>query len=325
MSPLPSSIARLAQAVGVTRVARVTGLDRAGIEVAAAVRPAGHVLQVTQGKGATWAQAVASALGEAAELAAAEAGAPVHAGWAQDVDGVWGATVEARELGGRGRRLIRADAVYCPPAGGRWPGPVASRWTSNGLGAHRVRARAVEHALLEVVERDALARVAPHGWTPALARARLLGPPLPWVEALEARGFRAFVFDFSPPGARLPTCAALLFDEEDGVVPVTAGYACRRTPEAAATAAVLEAAQSRLTEIHGARDDVVLGQRRAGLELRATLDAARPRRGLGDLPAAPRGALAECVVAPAWVVTLTRRPLHVVKVMVDGALTSDLL
>src|SRR5947208_11733958 len=41
----------LQRAIGVTRVARVTGLDRSGIEVACAVRPLGHVLQVANGKG----------------------------------------------------------------------------------------------------------------------------------------------------------------------------------------------------------------------------------------------------------------------------------
>ena len=56
----------LQRALGVTRVARVTGLDRAGVEVACAVRPGGHVLQVTNGKGESWEAARASALSEAA-------------------------------------------------------------------------------------------------------------------------------------------------------------------------------------------------------------------------------------------------------------------
>jgi len=67
-----------ARALGVTRVARLTGLDRAGVEVACAVRPLGHVLQVCNGKGATFEQAAASALSEAAELAAAERPDPLR-------------------------------------------------------------------------------------------------------------------------------------------------------------------------------------------------------------------------------------------------------
>ena len=44
--------------------------------------------------------------------------------------------------------------------------------------------------------------------------------------------------------------------------------------------ALLEAAQSRLTEIHGAREDVLLGLRINGAELRAQLKDKRPRRTL---------------------------------------------
>ena len=50
-------VRRLSRAIGVTRIARVTGLDRCGVEVACAVRPAGHVLQVSNGKGETFSQA----------------------------------------------------------------------------------------------------------------------------------------------------------------------------------------------------------------------------------------------------------------------------
>src|SRR5690349_1954027 len=62
----------VAAAIGVTRVARLTGLDRTGIEVASAVRPGGHILQVSNGKGRDWASAARGAVHEAAELWAAE-------------------------------------------------------------------------------------------------------------------------------------------------------------------------------------------------------------------------------------------------------------
>src|SRR3954468_24108434 len=66
------SVRSLLSVLGVTRIARVTGLDRAGVEVACAVRPGGHVLQISNGKGESWEEARASALSEAAELWAAE-------------------------------------------------------------------------------------------------------------------------------------------------------------------------------------------------------------------------------------------------------------
>ncbi|HEX8910076.1 MAG TPA: YcaO-like family protein, partial [Anaeromyxobacteraceae bacterium] len=170
--------ARLARALGVTRVARVTGLDRAGVEVACAVRPAGHVLQVTNGKGLRWADAAAGALLEAAELACAEAIAPASLVWASagDLDACGAEHLAPADLGGRaapGLRLawragedlftsrpvlVPAAAVHATPRGGPVLGLAELRWTSNGMGAHPSRGAALVHALLEAAERHALAR-----------------------------------------------------------------------------------------------------------------------------------------------------------------------
>jgi ribosomal protein S12 methylthiotransferase accessory factor len=114
---------------------------------------------------------------------------------------------------------------------------------------------------------------------------------------------------------------ALLFDLEEGPVPLTAGYACRRSFAAAVEAALLEAAQSRLTEIHGAREDVLLGDREAGRPLLRRLTAARP----GGAPPPPwRGSLARGVGAPVTVVTLSTAP-WVVKAASPGLLRTELL
>ena len=67
-APRPLRDGSLAEELGVTRVARLTGLDRTGVEVASAVRPGAHVLQVTNGKGPSFEAAMAGALLEAAEL-----------------------------------------------------------------------------------------------------------------------------------------------------------------------------------------------------------------------------------------------------------------
>ena len=82
----------------------------------------------------------------------------------------------------------------------------------------------------------------------------------------------------TPGAVGLPVAAAVLVDQQEGPVPLTAGYACALGRDEALLRALLEAAQSRLTDIHGAREDVVRGgpQRRAGL---ATVCAsARPKR-----------------------------------------------
>lgn len=317
-----------ARAHGVTRLARLTGLDRTGVEVVGAVRPFGHVLQVCQGKGWTLEAARRSALGEALELEAAEAPdperlrfGPAAADAVDDAQGLSVAWVRGRLLGRGGPRSVPAQAVYCPPAGTAWLGPAVTRWQSNGLASHPTSlAKATEHAVLELLERDALARVLPRGWTVAVARRALVEAP-PRVAAVEARGFAAFVFDLSPPGQPLSVAGALLFDLEGGPVPLTAGYACRRAFADAADAAFLEAAQSRLTEIHGAREDVLTGDRAGAEALLAALRRARrrpaPRRSY-------RGPLAAAARSPIVIVQLSARPF-VVKAVAPGLLVSELL
>jgi ribosomal protein S12 methylthiotransferase accessory factor len=359
----------LAAALGVTRIARLTGLDRTGVEVVSAVRPGGHVLQVTSGKGATPVEAARGALGEAAELWAAERPAPVVLASATATEARAHAGPRARvlshaELGaeesrrcdwrtaallGGGAALVPADAVHCPPSGGACS-PAWSRWTSNGMGAHPARPAAVLHALLEVVERDRLARALPEGFTERAVSARLLAadglaraaPRTAALRAaLRARGFRVHLLDLSAAPAvaplGLPVAAAILLDEEGGPVPVAAGYACRLGRDAALEAALLEAVQSRATEIHGAREDVAWGDRAAARPLAALLDGARARRPVSALPdrraASPAAAVALVVRRlagagfPAAAVATLAAPsgLHVVKVLVPGLLLSELL
>ena len=134
-------------ALGVTRVARVTGLDRSGVEVACAVRPLGHVLQVCNGKGESWEEARASALSEAAELWAAERPRDLVYGAASDLPDAWEpedlvaprlwsaatriAWRPARDLFTGRRVLVPAQAVYCPPRGSTCAGSCAcagERW-----------------------------------------------------------------------------------------------------------------------------------------------------------------------------------------------------
>ncbi len=285
---------------GVTRLARVTGLDRLGIEVVAAVRPFGHVLQVSQGKGRTLLQAQWSALGEAIELAAAERPDPARLVYRRDGGSAWAVGDEqvawVRDDDGG---WVPAQEVYCPPSGLVWLGPVGTRWRSNGLGFHPdSRARARRHAWLEVQERDALARVLPDGWTVDAVKNRLLAPA-PSLRAVRAHGFEAFAVDCS--AGPTPVAGVLLFDLEGGPVPLTAGYAARASLKAAVEAAFLEAAQSRLTEIHGAREDVVVGEREAGRALLEALRALRPTAPRTRRGPTPRVSMVTLCESP-WVV-----------------------
>lgn len=322
--------------LGVTRVARVTGLDRSGVEVACAVRPWGHVLQVSTGKGLTWEQARRSALSEAAELWAAERPRELVYGAQRELKNAWDpaplvaprlwsrdlriAWALARELGSGREVLVPAQAVYCPPRGPPPLGPAVCRWTSNGLGAHPRRRSALGHALLEACERDQLARALPEGWTPrAIAARKLDARRLPlWSRLRDAR-LEAHVFDLS---GRMPVAGAILVDLDEGPVPLTAGYACARTPGRAIEGALLEAAQSRLTDVHGAREDVAAPDRDAWTALRSACERSRPRRSPRDMPS-PRAI--RLPVRQVAVVDLCAKPLQVVKVYAPGLRLSELL
>jgi YcaO-like protein with predicted kinase domain len=317
---------RLAQAMGVTRVARVTGLDRTGVEVACAVRPGGYVLQVCNGKGFTFEEAALGALFETAELWAAENVSPGRLVWGArgELDGRAGAVWSAESLGSAGRLVVPrlwgdavrcawrqatelhsgrtvwvpAQGVHCPPTGAVALGPVSVAWTSNGSGAHPDERRALLHALLEATERDQLERALPGGWTQEAVRRRMLGPAglgrgaprtAALAQALRERGFGVYLFDVTPtvraPGrVGLPIGAAVLVDEEEGPVPLTAGYACALGRDEALLRALLEAAQSRLTDIHGAREDVSPMDRSAARAFVAACVSARPKRHAEDMP-----------------------------------------
>src|SRR5579863_8706810 len=61
---------------GITRLANVTGLDRLGVPVVLAIRPAGQTLSANAGKGLDMASAWVSAAMEAIEVFHAESAAP---------------------------------------------------------------------------------------------------------------------------------------------------------------------------------------------------------------------------------------------------------
>jgi ribosomal protein S12 methylthiotransferase accessory factor len=308
-----------AQDIGVTRVARVTGLDRLGIEVAAAVRPQGHVLQVSQGKGATVQAAVASALAEAAELQAAEH-PDFHRFVYRQLDTLHRPFIEAVDLHGV-RGFIPAEAVYCPSIERGWAAPHIERWTSNGLAAHRDGALARQHAVCELIERDAVARAFPQGWTAQRMNQFELEVPPRW-QWLSARDFQ---LRLAALPAVAPTVAALLVDERGGAVALTAGYATRLTGAAAIDAAVFEAAQSRLTDIHGAREDIMHSH---GASRR--FDALLRRRKRGDFRVFESVSitfrrLCRSIESQVLIAELTLAPLVVVKAWSPQLKHSELL
>lgn len=287
------------------------------------------MLQVSNGKGLTWDEARASALSEAAELWAAErprASELVYASMDELRGNVscpndlvaprlWSSSTRIAWIRASDGRYVPAQAVYCPPQGGPPLGPAVFRWTTNGMGAHPVRRLALRHAVLEALERDQLARALPRGWTPrAIASRKLDASSLPLWRRLRDAKLEAHVFDLS--SREWPVAGALLIDLDEGPVPLTAGYCCALTPMRAVAGALLEAAQSRLTDVHGAREDV--RHLPAPRGLREACERARPSRRLRDMPRAGR-------LPSLPFVELASTPLYVVKVIAPRLRVSELL
>lgn len=379
----PRLLATLARRIGVTRVARVTGLDRSGVEVACAIRPAGHVLQISNGKGFTWATARAGAVLEAAELWASEQRPPfgdlvfasaAELRCARSPFLLCEALLAAGPLARPARRTLRLafrpardlftgrgllvplGAAHCLPPGSAWTGPLVHRWTSNGMGAHPDSTAALLHALLEALERDGLAHALPNGFTPGTLRTRLLDIASPLfaracprtarlASALVRHDLRPCLFDLRPSCLDLPLCGALLVDDPHAPIPLTAGYACGLRRDDALLSALLEAAQSRLTDIHGARDDIVHTPE-AREDLRGLAQACRATTGrrspllvpevgtrdTGQAVARVLSALARRGITQGAVVKLcgpkqvgSALPVHVVKVLLPDLRVSELL
>ena len=269
---------------GITRLARLTGLDEIGIPVWAAIRPNALTLAVSQGKGVDDAAAAASAMMEAIEVGAAER---------RDLPRL---TLSPRAMAACGRRatplteLLRVGAS--PPAPDEpidWiegfdlldDAPVwvpldavrlgeaaaeARYWQStDGLASGNVLWEAAFHGLCERVERDALALWSLCGDADVGRRCRdpngFDDPELAALaDKIAAAGLRLRLFDISTDVA-IPVCFATISPPLDGDprrwrhFDLQSGSGCHPNPARAAIRAVTEAAQSRLTAISGARDD----------------------------------------------------------------------
>ncbi|GAA5194542.1 YcaO-like family protein [Rugosimonospora acidiphila] len=269
---------RCAKLVGVTRLADVTHLDTVGIPTYQAIRPTSRTLTVSQGKGLSDALASVSALMESTELWHAENAvldrfvetiAKLRPALTYDPytdlpleenhllhDGLPLEWVTATQLPD-GRpvpvpyRLVNLD--FTDPMGWR---PRIFQETSNGLASGNTFVEAVLHALYEVVERDALARgPQPLDRCPRFDPRELDSDPvnelLDRFEAAEV----AVDAHWVPSPTGMP-CVLVRVVSGDYQI-IAGGYGCHLKTEIATTRALTEAAQSRLTLISGARDDMV--------------------------------------------------------------------
>ncbi|WP_439601569.1 YcaO-like family protein [Devosia sp.] len=283
-TPAALTVARLRPylaALGITRLARQTGLDRIGIPCFSAIRPAGLTLSVSQGKGRDDAGAMASALMEAAEFAVAEQSeAPSRV-----------ATAETLRLAGETfydvARLLPAEHPLPTDApirwlrGSSWPShdgvwiprdaltigepaidlPEVGRST-NGLASGNSTEEALFHAICELLERDATSL-----WS-LLPDPQRLATEFS-IDVVDDAVIQAFGKQIADADLELrlfdqttdlgvPCVMAVISEQGSGnarLFDIAAGYGCHPTGTRAIGRAITEAAQTRITNIAGGRDD----------------------------------------------------------------------
>lgn len=267
--------------VGVTRLADITGLDRLGIPTWCAIRPGALQVQISNGKGLTAAAAKASAVMEAVEHWHCENPATsFHRASVRELQqqgvrhlapaalptyrpGIF-LTDERRIDWVEGESLPDGERVLLPACAAFVVEPQLAPHSTNGLASGNHPVEATLHGLYEVIERHAITELSRGGLSLPRGRSRVVnlasvgdGPVAALRDRLASAGV-SLVLIRADSIAPVSTFWAVILD------PVSP-YACSRINMGhgshldgtiAATRAITEAAQSRLTFIHGAREDL---------------------------------------------------------------------
>ena len=266
-------------AMGITRVANITGLDRIGIPVTMVVRPNSRSLAVSQGKGLSLTGARVSGIMESIETYHAERiDRPLRL--------IDSATLKQRErivninqmaksaenyfhdkarlLWIQGINLLSGEPVWVPyeavhsdftlprqPDSGYFPA------NTNGLASGNSQAEAVAHALYEVIERDAVAL-----WHQREAYdenvvnlAGILDSECVGVlEKLSKAAMNVRVWNVTSD-IGVPCFHCLIIGNDDQYADAEFGSGCHPDRRVALLRALTEAVQARTTFIAGSRDD----------------------------------------------------------------------
>lgn len=271
--------------MGITRIANITGLDHIGIPVAVACRPQARSLATSQGKGLDLAAAKASALMESIEayhaerilrplkLASLNELRTIHR--VADVDALPRLVVscfhhDLQILWIEGQDLLSDRATWVPyemvHANYTLPLPAGSgsfMMSTNGLASGNHVLEALSHGICEVIERDAtslwqlaggsaqvqtridLATVDDPGCRGVIERYARADVEVAVWETTSDTGVPSFYCTIAP---RSPSPLRPLYP--------ASGAGCHPAREVALLRALTEAAQTRVTQIAGSRDDV---------------------------------------------------------------------
>ena len=305
--------------MGITRVANVTGLDTIGIPVVMVCRPNSRSVSVSQGKGFDLAGSKASGVMESIESYHAEridlplklAGLediryahpvididelPRHADSRFDpyVRILW---VEGQDLMGGDEVWLPYETVHLDYTLPLPSGHGCFTASSNGLASGNHPLEAISHGITEVVERDATTL-----WhllsDEAQAHTRLdldtVDDPRcrALLDRFAAAGVLVAVWD-TTSDVGIPSFLCRILQSEGppkSTLRPAVGMGCHNMREVALSRALTEAAQSRLTFISGARDDMGRDDYSHFLDAgtygkwREMIDAPRRPRRFGDVP-----------------------------------------
>ncbi len=277
--PLKETLERIEPKVpvaGITRVADITNLDRIGIPVFSCIRPTADdgAITVYNGKGATVEESRISGIMEGIERYSSEihdrkirldtyemlvGNAPAINPQdlilpAETEPGHVLPWIEGWDIANDAPILVPAQAVFHPlPRNFRQ----IFRTSTNGLASGNTREEAIFHALCEVIERDAWSLVeADERHCPAVT-----GIDDPMLAEMQKKFTDAkvdvIIRDITSD-IGIPTIAAVADDVllKDPSL-LTIGIGTHTNARIAVMRALTEVAQSRLTQIHGAREDTI--------------------------------------------------------------------
>ena len=281
---------------GITRIADITDLDRIGIPIYTAIRPTAEdgAVSIYGGKGITKDHAKASAMMEGFERYSAER---------QDCDETiiaklseieeFGEYVDPKSLNlpkefekkdisdlslewSKSIDLISNREYYIPtnaiyhPYISKDDSQSLFKSNTNGLASGNILEEAILHGIFEVIERDAwsIFELTHKNYAQIDISSIENEIIIDIIEKFESEGIKIKLMDFTAD-IKIPTIAASADDtitKDAGLL--TLGMGTHLDPEVAILRALTEVAQSRATQINGAREDTVRADfaREAGYE-----------------------------------------------------------
>ncbi|WOF15183.1 YcaO-related McrA-glycine thioamidation protein [Methanoplanus sp. FWC-SCC4] len=266
-------VSPVARSCGITRVADITGLDRLNIPVFSCIRPgaADGAISVYNGKGATPTAARVSAIMEGIERYSAEinereliTGRFSELGEAEAVNPSDlilpnGVDPDTKIPWHRGFDIVNEEEVYVPAHAVFHPVPHGTarffRTSTNGIASGNTVEEATFHGLCEVVERDAWSLVEASGYAGPVIENIGNDQLNSMIDAFSENEVELILRDITSDNG-IPTVAAVADDvrlKDPSLLCI--GMGTHVSPVIAAMRAITEVAQSRATQIHGARED----------------------------------------------------------------------